>query len=151
MLQKPPNYQIILKKKSRIEWQMQDPVAELTRAFLTQLKIGVTAFIIVGRPQCLHVVTIQDLPRGDARVDTHKSTAECIDLEGLFYFLLCFYSILYRLSSTTTCQMSHNSGFIDKWYCCCYCYPWRIQCHIPHLFLINCTFYSIKIYWYNLL
>lgn len=101
---------------------MWDPVAELTRAFLTELKIGVTAFIIVGRPQCFHVVTTQGLPRGDARVDTHKSTAECIDLEGLFYFLLCFYSILYRLSSTTTCQMSHNSGFIDKWYCCCYCY-----------------------------
>lgn len=41
-------------------------------------------------------------------------------LGGTFYFLLSFYSILYKLSSTTTCQMSHNSGFIDKkWYCYC--------------------------------
>ena len=73
-------------------------------------------------------------------------------LGGTFYFLLSFYSILYKLSSTTTCQMSHNSGFIDKkCYCYCYYYPWRIMCHNPHLFLINCTFYSIKFYWYNLL
>ena len=86
---------------------MWDPVAELTRAFLTELNIGVTDFTIVGTPQCFHVVTIQDLPRGDARVDTHKSTAECVDLEGLFTFcpLFIVYFIGYLLQLLVRCPI----------------------------------------------
>ena len=117
---------------------MWDPVAELTRAFLPELNIGVTAFTIVGATQCFSCSN-HSRPSTWRRTCgyTQKYCRVC-RLGGTFYFLLSFYSILYRLSSTTTCQMSHNSGFIDKkCYCYCYYYPWRIMCHNPHLFLMD--------------